>query len=161
MKSLVSFVYRLNLTFETVAGIVLALMMVVTVVDIVMRLLGNPIVGTIEIITFSGAIVVGFSLPATTWKRSHVFVDFLIEKLSPGGRKAMGSATRLLGVVLFLFIAYNFILYGAALKSSGEVSPSFGIPYYPLTYGLSFACLLQSLTLFIDIFRLWGEGEGK
>src|SRR5512146_2451613 len=130
MKILSSLVYKLDITFQAVAGIVLALMMVTTLVDVAMRLLGHPIVGTIEIITFSGAIVVGFALPASSWKRNHVYVDFLIEKLPLAGRKAMGCVTKLMGIVLFLFISYNFIVYGEALKTSGEVSPAFGIPYY-------------------------------
>ncbi|MBI5443921.1 MAG: TRAP transporter small permease [Deltaproteobacteria bacterium] len=157
MRRVGSFIYKIDLTFEWVAGIVLALMMVTTVVDVLTRLFGHPIVGTIEIITFSGAIVVGFALPASSWKRSHIYVDILVDKLPSGPRKAMNCVTKIMGILLFLFISYNFIVYGQALKQSGEVSPAFGIPYYPLTYGLALSCLLQSLTLFFDMLRMLSE----
>lgn len=159
MKRLGSFVYKLDLGFEWVAGIVLALMMVTTLVDVLARAFGHPIVGMIEIITFSGAVVVGFSLPASSWKRSHIYVDIVVDKLPSGPRKALNCTTKVMSILLFLFISYNFIVYGQALKQSGEVSPAFGIPYYPLTYGLALACLLQALTLFCDIFRILGEGD--
>ena len=38
--------------------------------------------GTYELVAFSGAIVIGFSLPLTSWLRAHIFVDFFILKFS-------------------------------------------------------------------------------
>jgi TRAP-type C4-dicarboxylate transport system permease small subunit len=139
--------------FFAVGGLGLAVMMVVTLVDVVMRYMGRPIFGSMEIVCFTSAVVIGFSIPYTSWTKGHICVDFLLEKLSPGTVRILQIVTRCMGVALFLFAAYNFILYGLDLMKSKEVTPGFRIPYYPITFGLAVACFLQTLTLFCDLVK--------
>jgi len=160
MKRLITLVYRLDLSAQVVAGLGLAFMMVVTLVDIAMRILGKPILGAIELICFSGAIVVGFSIPYASWMKSHVYVDLLENKLSRRARTGFQFFNKVVGVLLFLFIGYNFILYGLTLRQTGEVSPGLKIPYYPITFGLAVSCFLESLTLFCDLLKTI-QGERK
>jgi TRAP-type C4-dicarboxylate transport system permease small subunit len=158
MKRFFKVVYSLDLSLQIVAGLGLAFMMVVTVIDVVMRALGRPFIGAIELICFSGAIVVGFAIPYSSWMKAHVYVDMLEEKLSQKVRFLFKVVTRLIGILLFLFISYNFILYGLSLKNSGEVSAGLKIPYYPITFGLAVSCFMESLTLFTDLLKLF-QGE--
>ena len=153
MKRLSAFVRKLDISFEVIAGVVLAFMMIVTVSDIVMRALGHPIMGTVEVITFCGAIVIGFALPHSSFTKMHVFVDLLIERLSPGCRSALVCATKAAGCLFFVLVGYNFILFGLKLMKTGEVSSSFRIPYYPVTFGLAISCFLESLTLLLDMLK--------
>ena len=132
-------------------------MMVVTLVDITMRLLGSPIIGAVELISFSGAVIIGFAIPYSSWMKAHIIVDFVVERLSPAARKAMEFGTKLTGLLLFLFMGVNFILYGLTLMKTGELSAGFRIPYYPITFGLSLSCFLESLTLFSDLLKLGGR----
>jgi hypothetical protein len=76
------------------------------------------------------------------------------------GKKVMDSITRCMGMALFLFIGYNFVLYGLDLHRTGEVSASFRLPYYPIAWGLALSCFLESITLFCDLIRTVKE-EGK
>jgi TRAP-type transport system small permease protein len=158
MKRFMMGVFRVDALFHWISGVVLALMMAVTLVDVVLRNLGHPIVGVLEIISFCGAVVVGFALPYATWMKAHVYVDTLIEKLSPKNRRRMEVTTRCLAILLFVFIGVNFLLYGLDLRRTHEVSPSFRIPYYPIPFGLSLSCLLQCLTLLADMFKMTGKG---
>ncbi len=153
MKRLTEFVRKLDISFEVIAGVVLGFMMIITITDIVMRALGYPIIGTVEIVTFCGSIVIGFALPYSSFTRMHVFVDLLIERLSPRPRAALVSATKAAGCLFFIFVGYNFILFGLKLMKTGEVSSSFRIPYYPVTFGLAMSCFLESLTLFLDMLK--------
>jgi TRAP-type C4-dicarboxylate transport system permease small subunit len=153
MKRFLDAVLRIDITFHIIAGSGLAFMMVVTMLDIVMRNLGRPIVGSMEIISFCGSVVIGFAIPYTSWKKAHVYVDFLIVKLGPENRRTMEIVTRCMGIALFAFIGYNFILYGFDLIKTREVSPSFKLPYYPIPFGLSLSCFLQCLTLIADLVK--------
>lgn len=143
--------------FFLVAGLGLAFMMLVTLVDVVMRYMGRPVFGSMELVCFASAVVIGFSIPYTSWNKGHIIVDFFLEKLSPKSGKILRVITRCLGIGLFLFAAYNFVQYGLDLVKSGEVTPGFRIPYYPITFGLAVSCLLQSLTLVCDLLRTIGE----
>lgn len=153
MKRFLEVIYKTDLTFHVISGIVLALMMAITLIDVLARNLGHPIVGAMEIISFGGSVVVGFAIPYASWKRVHVYVDLLVNKLGPGKKRVLNAVTRCMGMALFVFIGVNFIVYGLDLIRTGEVSASFRLPYYPIAFGLSLSCFLQSLTLFADLLR--------
>ncbi len=139
---------------QTIAGVALTGMMTLTVTDVTLRSFGWPIVGSYEIVALMGALVVGFSLPFTSWVRGHIYVDFLVQKLPTGPRNAIHFATRILGILLFFLIAWNLFKMGLDLQKSGEVSPTLQIPFYPIVYGVGLCCLLQSLVLLADIVKL-------
>ena len=153
MRRFMMAVFRVDVVLYSMAGLVLAFMMLVTLTDVIMRNIGRPIVGTLEIISFCGSVVVGFAIPYASWAKVHVFVDFLVAKLNPRNRKIMEVITRCMGIALFAFISYNFILYGLDLRRTHEVSPSFRLPYYPIPFGLSFSCFLESITLVVDLIK--------
>jgi TRAP-type C4-dicarboxylate transport system permease small subunit len=159
MKHFMTLVYRLDISFHVIAGITLAFMMLVTFVDVVIRIFGSPIIGTMEIISFCGAVVIGFAIPYSSWMRVHVIVDLLTAKLSPNSRTVLSIFTRCVGILFFLFVSYNFIRYGLTLMRTGEVSPSFRIPYYPITFGLAASCFLESLTLACDLVKRAKGGQ--
>ena len=50
-----------------IAGTSLTFLMLLTVGDVILRYFKRPIVGTYELVAFSGAVVIGFSLPFTSW----------------------------------------------------------------------------------------------
>lgn len=153
MNRLILAVEKIDATFHAIAGLALAFMMAVTLLDVVMRNIGRPIVGTVEIISFSGSIVFGFAIPYTSWRKAHVYVDLVVIKLRPRNRVILAALTRCMGIALFAFLGYHFIAYGLDLIRTGEVSASFRIPYHPIAFGLSLSCFLQSITLFCDLVR--------
>ena len=159
MKHFIAFVYRLDLSFHVIAGLTLALMMVVTFTDVVIRIFGRPIVGTMEIISFCGAVVIGFAVPYSSWMKVHVIVDLLTAKVTPRSQVILKAFTKSIGLLFFLFVSYNFIRYGLTLMKTGEVSASFRIPYYPITFGLAVSCFLESLTLLCDLLKLARGGN--
>jgi TRAP-type C4-dicarboxylate transport system permease small subunit len=139
-----------------VAEITLAFMFVFTLADVLMRGLGRPMVGDYEIISFLGAVVIGFSLPYTSALKGHVFVDFLVEKL-PGRWKAMMEiSTRIISIALFLWIAWNFVVMSLDLIKSKEVTPVFRLPFYPISLGLALCSLVQCVTFLAEIARIAG-----
>jgi TRAP-type C4-dicarboxylate transport system permease small subunit len=154
-------VYRLDVSLQVISGVVLGFMVLLTLTDVVLRNLGRPFIGAYEIVSFCGAVVVGFAMPYASWKRTHVYVDFLVEKLSPRKKAGIQICTRCMGVALFTFIGINFILYGIRLQASGELSPGFKLPYYPIPFGLSVSCFALCLTLICDLIRVTREGNNE
>ena len=154
MNLLLDFILRLSRVAQVIAGIALTGMMGLTVADVTLRAFGRPIVGSYEVVALMGALVVGFSLPFTSWVRGHIYVDFLLQKLSRGPRLGFHFSTRILGIVLFSLIAWNLFKMGLDLQKSGEVSPTLQIPFYPVVFGVGICCLLQSLVLLGDIAKL-------
>jgi TRAP-type C4-dicarboxylate transport system permease small subunit len=84
---------------------------------------------------------------------AQVIVDIITEKLSPRRKRVVNIITRCIGIVIFLFVAYNFFVYGIDVQKTGERTASFKIPYYPFAFALSFSFLLQGLTIFCDLIK--------
>jgi TRAP-type C4-dicarboxylate transport system permease small subunit len=156
MGSFIDKVWKLSRVVNFIGGSSLAFMMFLTVADIILRSFRRPILGTYEIVAFSGAVVIGFSLPYTSWMRGHVYTDFLILRFSQKIKNIFNIITRCLGIVLFLMISWNLIKYGMDLHQSGEVSPTLTMPFYPVAYGLAISCFVQCLVLLCDILKIFG-----
>lgn len=153
MKRLLAWITHVDKALYVIAAAVLAGMILLTLCDVILRNLGHPITGSMEIIQYGGSIVFGFSLPYGTVLGAQVIVDLVTEKLSPRSKQVLSCITRCVGIALFLFIAYNFFAYGVDVRRTGERTASFKIPYYPFSFALSFSFLMQSLTIFADLVK--------
>ncbi len=141
---------------NAIAGISLTFLMLLTIADVILRGFKSPVPGTYEVVAFAGAVVIGFSLPLTSWMRGHIFVDFFILKFSQKVRDIFNIATRCLVVVLFFLIGWNMIKYAMDLQKSGEVSLTLQMPFYPVAYGVGVCCFVQCLVLICDIVKISG-----
>jgi hypothetical protein len=66
----------------------------------------------------------------------------------------METMTRVLSIFLFLWIAWNFFVYGLDLIRNKEVTQMFKMPFYPISFGLAFSCLIQCLALVLQLVRI-------
>jgi TRAP-type C4-dicarboxylate transport system permease small subunit len=153
MKRFITGIANVDKSLYVIAGVVLACMIILTFFDVILRNLGRPITGSMEFIQYGGSIVFGFSIPYGTMLGAQIIVDMVTEKFSPGKKRVINIITRCIGILIFLFVAYNFTLYGLDARRTGERTASFKIPYYPFAFALSFSFLLQSLTIFCDLVR--------
>ena len=145
---------------NSIAGIAVTFMMLLTVTDVLLRAGGHPIIGTFEIVALLLGLVIGFGIPQVSLDRGHVYMEFLLEKFSRRGRNLMNTFTRVLCLILFAFIGYNLFNVGARFHASGEVSPTIKIPFYPVAYGVAVCCLLECCVFIFDIVKIWrGEYE--
>jgi len=157
MQALLSKIQGLSQFLNIIAGSSLIFLMSLTMADVVLRFFKRPVVGTYELVAYSGAVVIGFSIPFTSWVRGHIYVDFIIQKFPQAVRRTFQTATRCLGIGLFFLIGWNLIKMGADLYGSGEVSPTLQMPFYPIVYGLGLCCLIQCLVLLADVVKIFKD----
>ena len=160
MKDRFSMLIWLSRVLNGIAGVALTFMLLLTVADVLLRAGGHPIIGTYEIAALALALVVGFGIPQASLERGHVYMEFLLVKLSERSKNVMNTFTRVLCLILFAFIGYNLFIVGAGFHASGEVSPTIKLPFYPVAYGVAVCCLLECVVFIFDIVRIWrGEYE--
>ena len=160
MKAFLDTVKGTSRILNVIAGGSLTFLMFLTISDVILRFFRRPIVGTYELVAFSGAIVIGFSLPLTSWIRGHIFVDFFVLKFPRKVRNIFNAGTRCLVIFLFLLIGWNLFKYGIDLRRSGEVSPTLQFPFYPVAFGIGICCFIQCLVMVCDIVKIFrGEYE--
>lgn len=126
-------------------------MMLLTCADVLLRLFKHPILGTYELVGLFGALTIAFAIPATTLTKGHVAVDFMVEKLPAAGQKFFTVIANLLSLCLFTLIAWQSFLYANMLRTSGEVTLSLEMPFYPVVYAISAASLLVCIVLLLEL----------
>jgi TRAP-type C4-dicarboxylate transport system permease small subunit len=138
-----------------IAGSTICVMMLVTLADVIMRPFGHPIVGSYEIISFLGAIVVGFAVPYTSRLNGHIYVDFLVNRLGSERKNVMYATTRIMGMFLFFVLGIFFLSMARDLYMKGEVSPTFRLPFYPIAAGLGVSSFVQVLVMASTIVKAY------
>lgn len=139
---------------DWIGGVILVFMMLLTVADVIMRYLGRPVLGTYELVSLAGAVVVGCAMPHTSWEKTHVTVDMLLDKVEKTRKNVLQIITRIMGFLLFIVIGINLIDMGTTLIKTGESTLTLVLPLYPIAYLLGICCFAESLVLLSQIFRL-------
>lgn len=153
MKRFMAGIVNIDKSLYIIAGSVLGLMIVLTFLDVILRNLGHPITGSMELIQYGGSIVFGFSIPYGTLLGAQIIVDIITGRLSPRKKRTIDIITRCVGIIIFFFVAFNFFVYGIDVQKTGERTASFKVPYYPFAFALSLSFLLQSFTILHDLIK--------
>ena len=149
------FLAQVSKVLNVIGGSALTFMMFLTVADVAMRAAGHPILGTYEIVGLALALVIGFGIPKVSMDRGHVYMEFLIEKMPPNWKAIFNTFTRVLCIFLFLLIGYNLFSVGSEFHTSGEVSPTLKLPFFPVAYGVGVCCFIEILVFVNDIIKIW------
>jgi len=154
VKALVRYMYY-------VAGTALVLMMVLTCVDIVLRLAVTlyakhgwhfienlqPIPGTYELVCFLGSTAAAFAMAHTLVESGHVAVSVVVRLFSERLQAVFQVVTSSLAFIFFGLLSWQSVVYAQKLERWGEVSMTLELPYYPFVYGLAFAAAAVCLVL--------------
>ena len=139
--------------FNWVSAAAVTGMMLLTCMDVVLRLFRRPIPGTYEVVGFLGAVFAAFSLGYTSTNRGHIAVDFIVQKLSPRAQTVIDGVNALVCAVLFGLLARQSMRYAADLQSFGEVSMTLQMPVYPFVYGIAAGCWLLVVVLAVRVLK--------
>lgn len=140
---------RASEIFNWVAAAAVTGMMLLTCMDIVLRLFRRPIPGTYEVVGFLGAVFAAFSLGYTSANRGHIAVDFIVQKLPSRVQTIVDAVNAAVCAALFGLLAQQSMRYAADLRSFGEVSMTLQMPVYPFVYGIAAGCWLLVLVLVV------------
>jgi TRAP-type C4-dicarboxylate transport system permease small subunit len=146
---------KVIVTLNHIGGAALTFMMLLTVSDVLLRAFGHPIMGTFEIVSQSLAVVIGFGIPKVSVDRGHVYMEFLLDRLSNKSKALLNTFTRVICILLFILIAYNLMGVGNEFRLSGEVTSTIRLPFFPLAYAVGVCCFLQVFVFLNDIMTLW------
>lgn len=130
-------------------------MLALIIADIIgNKLFNHPVPGAIEVVAFLGVIVTALAIAFTYHLRGHIQVEFFILRLPPRLQTGIGLVVRILGMALFVLLAWRSYEYARVLQSTGEVSMTRGIPFYPFVYALGFSCIPVFLLLLLEFVKM-------
>lgn len=126
-------------------------MALLTCADVIGRLFKHPIFGSIELVSFMGALTVAMALPITQLDKGHIGVELFVNKLPRKGRLFTELCTEIVSLGLFIIISWRMFLFSSKLKDSGEVSMNLHLPEYAIVFVLAIACSVLCLVLVLAI----------
>ncbi len=141
-----------------ISGASVTFSMLLTVADVIGRSAGHPILGAYELVGLVGALIICFSIPYSSAARTHVFMEFLINKVPRSVRNVTNTVTRIILIVLFILIGLYLFRVASGFRLGGEVTQTVHIPIYPFVYAFGMCCFLECFVFVCDIVKIW---EGK
>jgi TRAP-type C4-dicarboxylate transport system permease small subunit len=148
-KTIVTAAQKIN----WVAAVAILAMMLLTTLDVVLRIFKSSIPGTYEIIGLLGSLVASFALGYTSVEKGHIAVDFLVSRFSPGTQALVTAINAVLGTVLFALISWQSVIHGLKIMERGEVTLTVQIPIYPFVLGIAAGSGLLCLVLIVECAR--------
>ncbi|HUU40812.1 MAG TPA: TRAP transporter small permease [Desulfatiglandales bacterium] len=142
--------FSLARRLDIIAAMAIFAMMALTCADVFMRIFRKPITGTYEIVSFLGAIAVSFAIAHTSAEKGHVSVSLIVQLFPKKAQGIIEAVISMLGILLFIFIAWQSLVYGMDCQRTGEVSLTLGFPFYPVMYGVAMGAVVECLVLFVD-----------
>ncbi|KUO75148.1 MAG: hypothetical protein APF81_02475 [Desulfosporosinus sp. BRH_c37] len=147
MGILSRFARRLSSFLDHMARWIVVALMVLIVGNVLLRLFGSPIQGTIEWAEFLAAMLIGLSLAYCGAQGGHIALEFLVEKFSTKVQAVLQVVIDFFVVVFLSLSFWRIILYANDLKLSGQVSLTTKTPYYLFIYVIAFGFLAYGLVV--------------
>jgi len=128
-------------------------MALLTCVDVVGRLFKHPIFGTVELVSFMGAIAIACSLPCTHQQNGHIGVELFFRKLPNKVKHIVELCTESLSLILFAVVAWRMFCFSISSKESGVLSMNLQLPEYAVIFILACGFVIFAMTIINSIFQ--------
>lgn len=159
-KAVSGFFHKVSTVCVWISGVMLVLIAVLTFIEVVARYaFNNSIVGVQEISELSIVVVLYFGLAYSTYSRSHVKVDVVINALRPDVKMITQGIMSLLCIAFSAPAAWQVFRQGNTFLLSGRTTSLMHIRYWPFYYAAAFGLALTSFEFLFDGIRWFGEAR--
>jgi TRAP-type C4-dicarboxylate transport system permease small subunit len=158
MRKFENIVEKISRIMDHIAGWGIVATMVLVIVNILLRVIfKSPIQGVYEYVGYLTAAVIGFAIAFCALQKAHIAIDILAEKLGKRVQNIVDSAAGGIILVFLSFCCYQVLMYANKVMTSGEVSATAHVPFYPFIFmvaaGLSVLCLVELMRLVKGVIR--------
>jgi len=157
--SLEAFCLSLTRYTNGVGVFFLAMMMLITAVDVFLRYFFNsPITGSIEITSFTLVLTILLGISYATARRQHVTIDILSSQFPPRVRLVTDSIINLLALVLSVLIVWRTIEQAIIKAEMNRVTTVLQIPISPFILVAAFGFALSGFVLCVHLVQNLDQG---
>lgn len=159
-KSIANGIHKVSNACVWISGIVLVLIGALIFVEVVARyIFNNSILGVQEISELFVVIVLYFGLAYSTYTRSHVKVDVLINVFRPDAKMITQGICSLLCTLLSAPAAIQVFKQGLLCLEQGKASSLLHIVHWPFYMAAAFGLALTTLEFILDGVRWFEEAS--
>lgn len=128
-------------------------MMFLTCIDVVGRLMGHPVFGSVELVGFMATMAVAMALPYTHQDKGHIGVEILWQMFSTKTRFIVDLCTAFLSLILFALVTWRMAIYAQTMQKSGEVSMNLELPEHFVIYVVAFCFVVFTFIILENIIQ--------
>ncbi|MDT3697781.1 MAG: TRAP transporter small permease [Thermincola sp.] len=112
-----------------VAGI-----MFTTTLNVILRLFGSSLRGSVEIVQYLTALGIGLGLAYCGFHGGHIAVTFFTDKLPLKLQQFIIVLVEILVAGFLGMTAWQMLLYGQGMQEKNEIALTLGFPIHPIVY---------------------------
>lgn len=132
----------------------LLVIMLITGIDVIGGKIFNwRIMGAIDLVTMSQILAITFAVAMAQITGRHVSVEFVVRKFPTGVRRIVRIIINLIGLALFVLIAWRLAVLGYSLQTTGEATATIYLPLYPFAYAISLSSIPVILVFLINTIK--------
>jgi TRAP-type C4-dicarboxylate transport system permease small subunit len=154
---------KLNLFFNKIlmvlGGIAVLSLMTLATGNVVLRIFHIPFRGAYELVSFLGAVVIAFALGYTQKRKDHIVVDILTDRFPKKLNRGLDMINYFVTLLFFSVITWQTYVWGMKIWESNEVSETLKVIYYPFVFCVTLGFGVLSLTLLVDLLKVFRKKE--
>lgn len=146
---------RISFLASVVGAGLIAVMCFLMVADILGRVVGMPIVGTIELVRLSIVLVAFLTVPYAMRTGAHVRSTILLGRLSGRPRRGVDAVYAVIGAAVFAYIAlvsWDPMLF-AIRTGEFEGDGALRVPVWPAKTGIVFGSILMAVECLLSVWH--------
>jgi len=145
---------KISKLFATISAVCLFIIVFVTVFDVGGRILFNrPVYGTLGTIRTLLVFVIFFSLPFAQVSKTHIRVEFILQKMNKYKRHLLLSFGLIYNILIVGFLTYGCIRVAQkSFMMKEKLSGIMNYPVWPGRYAVAIGLFLLSLQYLVDIY---------
>jgi TRAP-type C4-dicarboxylate transport system permease small subunit len=138
---------QVNRGLHFLAGGVLLVILVVTVLNIIGRELNRPVAGSIEVTQLFMGLMVFLALGYGESERVHISVDLLYERLGTRGKSVLRIFGRSVGVIVVLLMVWRLWIYAGEQAAGNYQTGIYRWPISPFVRVAAAGALMLAITM--------------
>ena len=143
---------------DSIGGFAMAAIMILITGNVLLRMTGNPINGTVEWVQFLQATSIGLTIAFCGLQGEHITINLFVDKLPRKARFVIDIFVNILILVFVLLTAWVMVGSGVSMRDSGHVGMVTRIPFYPFIYIIAFGFLIYAFVAINNIIQAFAKG---
>jgi len=145
--------HLLSVWFERIAMVGIVGIIIATLIDVIgAKIFGKPLAAATEVVYFLQVIAIAGALAATKIDGKHIRLEF-VDSFPPRIKNIFNLLATLLGLGLFVLLAWKSYEYAQTLRIANEVTAASRIPVYPFVMWIALCCIPLCLVLLHEMVK--------
>ena len=153
IDALERFVRALTWRTAQAAQLAMVFLMMITVINVIIRVPWRPIGGTVELVEMAGAIMLSLGIAYTAIVKGHIMVGVLVERFPKRVQGFVEIVVSSISLFFSLLLAREITSYGLRMMERGYMTGHLGVPIAPSILLTAFGFVMLSLVLLLDLIK--------